>query len=48
MEINMKENFHVKPPADLIARAKFSSHTLRNAHGRNNLLLFLALPARDI
>ena len=36
------------PPADLIARAKFSSHTRRNAHGRNNLLSFLALPIRDI
>ena len=35
------------PPADLIARAKFSSHTRRNAHGHNNLLSFLALPIRD-
>jgi len=34
---------HVKPPADLIARAKFSDLQVRNAHGRNNLLSFLAL-----
>ena len=33
--------------ADLIARAKFSSRSLRNAHGRKNLLSFLAIRIRD-
>ena len=45
--INVKVSFTLMPPAEFIARAKFSSHTLRNAHGRNNLLSFLALPIRD-
>ena len=31
------------PPTDLIARAKFSDLQVGNAHGRNNLLSFLAL-----
>ena len=38
----MKVPFPLLPPADLIARAKFSSHSRRNAHGRKNLLSFLS------
>lgn len=44
----MKVPFALMPPAYLIARAKFSSHMLRNAHGRFNLLSFLALWIREI
>ena len=44
----MKVPFPLLPPADLIARAKFSSRTLRNAHGRKNLLSFLAIRIREI
>ena len=43
---NVKVPFTLQPPADLIARAKFSSHSLRNAHGRKNLLSFLAIRTR--
>ncbi len=45
---NVKETFTLMPPADLIARANFSSLSLRNAHGRKNLLSFLAIRIRDI
>ncbi len=44
----MKVPFPLMPPADWIARAKFSSHSLRNAHGRKNLLSFLAIQIREI
>ena len=36
-----------KPVADLIARAKFSSQLLRNAHGHKNLLSFFAIQIRE-
>ena len=39
---NGKVPFPLSPPAELIARAKFSSRSLRNAHGRKNLLSFLS------
>jgi len=43
-----KVPFPMSPPADLIARAKFSSQKLRNAHGRKNLLSFFAIRIREI
>ena len=43
----MKVPFPLLPPAQFIARAKFSSLLLRNAHGRKNLLSFLAIRIRD-
>ena len=44
----MKVPFPSLPPADLIARAKISSRSLRNAHGRKNLLSFLAIWIREL
>lgn len=43
----MKVSFPLVPPADLIARAKFSLRSLRNMHGRKNLLSFLAIRIRE-
>ncbi len=43
---NAKVPFPLSPPTDLIARANFSSLLLRNAHGRKNLLSFLAIQIR--
>lgn len=45
---NVKAPFTLLSPTNLIARAKFSSRTLRNAHGRFNLLSLLALRIREI
>ena len=44
--MNMDEAVHAAK--DLIARAKFSSPLRRNAHGRKNLLSFLAIWIREI
>ena len=44
----MKVPFPLFPPADLIARAKFSLRLRRNAHGRKNLLSFLAIRIREV
>ncbi len=44
----MKVPFPLMPPADLIARAKFSWIKPRNAHGRKNLLSFLATRIREL
>ena len=47
MEINAKVPFAL-PPADFNARANFSSaKPSENAHGRNNLLSFLAPLIRE-
>ena len=45
---NVKAPFTLLSPTNLIVRAKFSSRTLRNAHGRFNLLSFLALRIREV
>ena len=44
----MEITFPLLPPADLIARAKFSSHLRRCTHGHKNLLSFLAIRIRDL
>lgn len=48
MEVNVKVSFTLSLRQDCIAHVHFLAYTLGNAHGRKNLLSFLAMWIRDL